>query len=397
MRVCFVPSWYPRPSAPFNGTFFREQARMLADAGHDVSVLSAEPVRAESRDWIVRPRLAIEDGLRVVRVDLPTLPRGARLLEERLHRSLLARAARLLEHEVGTPHVVHGHTVFPGGTSAAFLAERWGAPLVLTEHRPSSISAPAFLSRRRRIDAAVGRASLLTTVSSGFASALDARYPRTSWVAIPLPVPDLFFEARRVDREPSAPIRFLHVSHIDDNKRVVETCRAFADAFPEGGARLTVIGGTPESIERVRGGLGGEIPAHVEFVGRKPRSEIAAAMAASDVFILVSAVETGGAVFSEAQAAGVRILASATWGGRFAVRDGLGELVPVDDHDALVDAMRRLANDEGYLAPADIRARARERYSESSFTDRWTALYREVTDEADDPSRRAHRERRRPA
>lgn len=400
MRILLVPSWYPRPGAEHPGSFFREQALMLAGSGHEVEVLAVEtaPLGGGRRRG-ARPggtaRASLEDGIRVTRMLLPSMPRPLGALERRIHRRMISRAARLIE-ERGAPRIVHAHTVFPGGTAGALLARRWGAPLVITEHRPSTIDSPAFAARAGLIEEAVGEAALVSTVSTGFARALAARYPGTEWLPLELPVPDAFFEAARSRREAGAPVHFAHVSHIDANKRVLETCRAFLDAFPEPGqALLRIAGGSPASVDALRAAIGGEHPS-IEFLGRLDRAGVVSLLADSDVFVLASALEAGGTVFSEAQAAGARILATATWAGRFAVegadgaeeRGGItpgrrnGELVPVDDAPALVEAMRRIADPAGYATPEEIRERARARYSEESFTSRWGRLYSALVDGA---------------
>lgn len=377
MRLLLVPSWYPRPGAEHLGSFFREQALMLARAGIGVSVLATEAVRVEDPAWLRLPSARIEDGIRVVRLALPSLPPALASLESLLRSRLVARAAGIVEDE-GAPDLVHAHTVLPGGASGRVLAKRWGVPLVLTEHRPSSIDSPAFLARARSVEAAVGGAALLTTVSPGFAEALGQRYPGTRWQAVELPVPDLFFDEPRVPREPGASVRFAHVSHVDANKRVVETCRAFLEAFGDSEeASLEIAGGTPEAIAEAEAAIGGPHPS-IRFLGRLGRSATARVLARSEVFVLLSAVEAGGTVFSEARAAGCRLLASDTWAGRFAVGGGAGEIVPVDDHGAAVEAMRRLASACAEDASEGLREAARARYSEEAFVRCWGRLYREA-------------------
>ena len=39
MRILVIPSRYPDAAEPLNGSFFREQALMVAGAGHEVTVL----------------------------------------------------------------------------------------------------------------------------------------------------------------------------------------------------------------------------------------------------------------------------------------------------------------------------------------------------------------------
>lgn len=351
---------------------------MLRDAGMTVSVLATIPVRFDKVLRLPRPSLAVEDGIPTVRVYCPTFPPGFGLLERLVHSRLIRRAVELLRPH-GTPDVVHAHTVFPGATSGLLVSQQLGRPLVITEHRPSSISASGFLRRSKQIRRAVAAASVLATVSSRFAQALREHYGTGAWEEIELPVPNEFFE---IPRSSSGSVcRFVHVSHLDSNKRPIEMCRAFVAAFAgqPGAATLDVVGGDEAALQELREAIGPRLEeAGIVLHGYCDRKKTAKTMAASDVFVLVSAVEAGGTVFSEAQAAGLRVVASDTWAGDFAVRPGVGEIVPVDDHAALVAALRATANPAGYLCPEEIRERARRRYSAASFTARWEKLYQEA-------------------
>lgn len=397
MRILLVCSWYPSAERPFDGSFFAEQARMLAGSGLRVGVLALRQVRAEDPAWLAPPRAASEDGIVVVRASAPALPPGARRLEPAVHARVARRAARLVEDAFGVPDALHAHTVFPGATVARGLARLWGRPYAITEHRPSTLDSPAFVARCRPIAAAVAGAGALTTVSDGFARRLGEHYGTGEWEAVPLPVPALFFDeplggadsAGSADGTGSAGgaggaggataagvVRFVHVSHLDGNKRPGPMCDAFLEAFPHGGARLDVVGGSPAQVGALRSAVGDRPgAASIRFHGRMDRRGTAREMARADVFVLASAVEAGGTVLSEAQAAGCRLVATSTWAGEHAVSEGTGLLVPVDDPGALARAMRRAADPTAF-APADrIRERARARYGEGAFVRRWRRIY----------------------
>ena len=47
MKILIIPSWYPSQKNALTGSFFREQAMALADAGHDVTILN---VTLQARD-----------------------------------------------------------------------------------------------------------------------------------------------------------------------------------------------------------------------------------------------------------------------------------------------------------------------------------------------------------
>lgn len=402
MRILLVCSWYPSAERPFDGSFFAEQARMLAGSGLRVGVLALRQVRAEDPAWLAPPRAASEDGLVVVRASAPALPPGARRLEPAVHARVARRAARLVEDAFGVPDALHAHTVFPGATVARGLARLWGRPYAITEHRPSTLDSPAFVARCRPIAAAVAGAGALTTVSDGFARRLGEHYGTGEWEAVPLPVPALFFDeplggadsAGSAEGTGSAGgaggaggataagvVRFVHVSHLDGNKRPGPMCDAFLEAFPHGGARLDVVGGSPAQVGVLRSAVGDRPgAASIRFHGRMDRRGTAREMARADVFVLASAVEAGGTVLSEAQAAGCRLVATSTWAGEHAISEGTGLLVPVDDPGALVRAMRRAADPTAF-APADrIRERARARYGEGAFVRRWRRIYASLAD-----------------
>lgn len=411
MRILLVCSWYPSAERPFDGSFFAEQARMLAGSGLRVGVLALRQVRAEDPAWLAPPRAASEDGIVVVRASAPALPPGARRLEPAVHARVARRAARLVEDAFGVPDALHAHTVFPGATVARGLARLWGRPYAITEHRPSTLDSPAFVARCRPIAAAVAGAGALTTVSDGFARRLGEHYGTGEWEAVPLPVPALFFDeplggadsAGSADGTGSAGgaggaggadsaggaggataagvVRFVHVSHLDGNKRPGPMCDAFLEAFPHGGARLDVVGGSPAQVGALRSAVGDRPgAASIRFHGRMDRRGTAREMARADVFVLASAVEAGGTVLSEAQAAGCRLVVTSTWAGEHAVSEGTGLLVPVDDPGALVRAMRRAADPTAF-APADrIRERARARYGEGAFVRRWRRIYASLAD-----------------
>lgn len=402
MRILLVCSWYPSAERPFDGSFFAEQARMLAGSGLRVGVLALRQVRAEDPAWLAPPRAASEDGIVVVRASAPALPPGARRLEPAVHARVARRAARLVEDAFGVPDALHAHTVFPGATVARGLARLWGRPYAITEHRPSTLDSPAFVARCRPIAAAVAGAGALTTVSDGFARRLGEHYGTGEWEAVPLPVPALFFDeplggadsAGSAEGTGSAGgaggaggataagvVRFVHVSHLDGNKRPGPMCDAFLEAFPHGGARLDVVGGSPAQVGVLRSAVGDRPgAASIRFHGRMDRRGTAREMARADVFVLASAVEAGGTVLSEAQAAGCRLVATSTWAGEHAISEGTGLLVPVDDPGALVRAMRRAADPTAF-APADrIRERARARYGEGAFVRRWRRIYASLAD-----------------
>ena len=380
MRILVVPSWYPDETAPLNGSFFREQALMVAEAGHKVTVLV--PHLVPLTRWRSSSHSLEHDGaLSVLHVTLPALPRPLQRLEQELMGRLAEQAYRSVATE--PPDVLHAHSVVPALLIAQDLAVRWGRGLVLTEHRPSSLNARRSTSRRAHLLHALADTEVVATVSEPFAEAIAEKYEIARPEVIPLPVPDSFFAADAVPGE-DAPYTFLHVSNLVRNKRVEETLDAFARTLAEADARLVVAGGTPQRADQIRAhakDLG--IAEHVDVLGRVERERLPGLMSRSDCLVLASAVESAGAVFGEARAAGLDVISTDTWGGRAWVDAGSGETVGVDDPAALSAAMVRRAREgrgRDRLGREAVRDSAREIFSAEVFVARQIELYQRAID-----------------
>ncbi|MGP9583098.1 MULTISPECIES: glycosyltransferase [unclassified Brachybacterium] len=377
MRVLVVPSWYPSAEEPLNGSFFREQAEMVAGAGHEVALLV--PRLVPLARWR-GPAATIEhDGeLKVIRVTMPALPRPLQRFEQQLMGRLAESAYRSAVPEL--PDVLHAHSVMPGLLIAQDLAVRWGRGVVVTEHRPSSLSAVRSPTRQAHLLHALADAAVVMTVSEPFAEAIAEHYDVARPEVIPLPVPESFFRSSSNRRDATGPYTFLHVSNLVRNKRPEETIEAFAHAVAHVEARLLIAGGTAERAEELRGHaarLG--VEDCVEVLGRVDRDRLPDLMASSDCLVLASAVEAGGTVLGEARAAGLSVIATATWAGRAWVDPTSGVVVPTDDSEALSAAITAMAQ-EARAAEPDFRDAIRKMalgiFSSESFVAHQVDAYR---------------------
>ena len=377
MRILVIPSWYPTAERPFDGSFFREQAQMMAESGHRVSVLAPRIVPAQQ--WRgTQAEISQEGPLRVIRCALPAVPR----LLQRFEQRVMGRMAVAVLEAAGEPRpdVVHAHSVMPAVLLAQELSIRCGIPFVLTEHRPSSMTVKRSRTRAAHIRNALDDAAVVASVSAPFSRALGAHYGIRDPEVIELPVPEAFFESPPVADIQALPYTFLHVSHLDENKRVEETLDAFAGLSEADNARMVVAGGTPERVARLRRRaeeLG--ISARVDLLGQVQRHELPSVMARSHCFILASAVESAGAVLCEAKSTGLPIVVTRTWGGvSVAVEDQTDLLVPIDEPAALIEAMQSMLDRRAGADPRErsqIREHARARYSAKAFTSRQASAY----------------------
>ena len=413
MHVVLTPSWYPDRHRPHNGSFFRDQARMLQRGGMRVGVIALEPVSF----WQARRELTadVEEGIVVVRGTVPTIPKGALPGDRVAARAVAARAVRLYEETIRNlpespgnggawvnPDVVHAHSVFTGIHVGRYAAEHWDAGLAITEHRPSSTDRNVHGWRYRALRRDLKRAGGRAVVSTPFAEALRDYWRLGEWRSIALPVNDEVFDVPRPadqDRQGDSAraLTVCHVSHLGRNKRPEETIRAVARlaradlAAGREPTRLILVGGETHEIEPLRELARAEgIEQTSTFTGRVPHDEVGGLMAASDVFVLASEVEAGGTVLAEAQALGLACVATPTWAGRFMVEPETGLVLPAAaqaDDNALVasltEALTRVTDSirAGGYCPEAIRARARQRFGEATFVKACRELYEQACGE----------------
>jgi glycosyltransferase involved in cell wall biosynthesis len=122
------------------------------------------------------------------------------------------------------------------------------------------------------------------------------------------------------------------------------------DIVGDGPARAAVVAAFARFGDRVR------------WRGALPAADIAAALAASDLFVWPAINEAFGMALLEAQAAGLPVVAGASGGVSGIIADGqTGLLVPPGDAAAFAAALRLLIGDPGRRAAIGASARARVR------------------------------------
>ncbi len=125
--------------------------------------------------------------------------------------------------------------------------------------------------------------------------------------------------------------------------------------------------------------------ARIRFHGQQPADRIAQHYRTAAMLVLPSYFDTSPNVLAEAMVAGVPVVGTRVGGIPFIIRaDETGQLVPLGDGQALVDAMMRyLDNPELARAHGDgARREGRTRWAEARYVERLLEIYREVIGDA---------------
>lgn len=363
MHVLVIPSWYPASPEDVHGIFFRQQAQAMTGAGLQMGVLAPQMHPVYGPAWRrglsarrSRPRVSQEEGLNVVRVDLPAWLPKARWIDARVAFSQLERAFRVYVRRFGRPDVLHAHSLYPAGFLTHLLAAKYGLPWVLTEHRSlGHMPVRTALGRRAEQQVAASAAKRIG-VSRGHADFIAQRLGG-QWDYVPNLLPPELETVTVLDHS-HKPLVVGHLSVLDPVKRPELVIESFAAAQLGADAQLIIGGPLTDEIEASLRQCARQagVEKQLELPGMV--KDVAGFNQQLDVFVLPSITESFGMVLIEALATGAALVATDTWGANTVIGDGDGVVVASADPAELGAAIRQVST-----WPRDRAGRERRRES----------------------------------
>ena len=144
-----------------------------------------------------------------------------------------------------------------------------------------------------------------------------------------------------------------------------------------------VIGGQGPDLEILKALVSElNLSVRVSFIGKLDREEVVEQLNQSNVFILISRVETFGVVFIEALSCGLPIIASRSGGPDLIVNKDNGLLVEVDDIDGTAKAMDYMYENFEQYSSEKIREHCIQNYSETAVVDKLNKIYEDIIKKA---------------
>lgn len=376
LNVLVLPTWYSTPAHPIAGVFVRDQALAVARRQRVVVLYNEGPARNVTRLFVVRD--GEEGGLRTVRLRhrASALPRASTALAV----AGLAASLGRLRRDGFTPDVIHAHTL--GAAAAALVLGRaCGVPVVVSEHWSAFALGTLSAWERRLARLVFERVDLVCPVSGRLREAVAAYAPGARLRVIGNPVDTtLFTSAPRRRPSEAGEARLLAVGLLAEKKGMGRLLDALARRAGGNGRPvvLDLVGDGPAAEALGRQARALDLEDAVRFHGLLTRAEVARLMAAADLFVLPSLVETFGVALVEALAAGVPVVATDVGVARELVDERSGVLVPAGDVDALAEgidhALARLGDYDSSSAAATVRSR----FSPEAVGQQWEAAYRSV-------------------
>jgi glycosyltransferase involved in cell wall biosynthesis len=354
LHVLTLTPFYPSRGDDISGCFIAEPLREVEALGAASSVIAVNSIYHSCREsscrfpaeWVRSPQLPGNFGLSSAGNGL----------------------AGVLSHRVSHLHrrwqvdVIHAHAALPCGHAASILSKKLGIPYVVTVHGldvfnscfQTGITARWRRESSRRVYRSAAAVICISKKVRQMLIEEESTAPRTEVVyngtSTEMFLPDI------TSAEPST---ILVVGNLLAGKGQELVLRAFARIGKLHPAlRCTLIG---EGADRDRlialtKDLG--ISDRVEFLGRRSREEVAAAMRNCTIFILPSRYEGLGCVYLEAMASAKPVIACHGQGIDEIIHHGRnGWLIPVDGLEPLVEGMQTLLSNAALRASIGNAAR----------------------------------------
>ena len=336
MHILMSPSWYGTKTAPLLGSFYKEQAEELAARGHRVAVLYAEvggsfrPADNQKMHDVVN---GVETYIWVKPNLTPRWEKGRCFQRTRM----LERMYRQLEKTWGRPDVVNLRSSLQG-YEAVTLCRRHQLPLFFMEHSSFVVTEGENSAARKRLYAVMDAANVNACVGSTLLAVMQP-YKADTRV-----IPDFVDERRffiREKEDPHAPFTFAAMGQLRPIKGHDTLIRAFARLRQMTDRpvqlRIAGAGGLREYLQGIIREEGLEEVCHL--VGNIPREQVVDFMNDCDCFVCSSRTEMLSCVLHECAACGRPAIGTMCGGPQDIITDETGLLVPVDDVEAMAEAM----------------------------------------------------------
>lgn len=377
MHIMVVPSWYANPNNKVHGSFFKEQFIALQKSGEKISVAYNEiwPITKLGRVGEKRGlSFAIEDGLRTYRYkDYNFLPKNHNMFKifnrrmEKLYLEIVKKEGKI--------DVIHAHSAFWGGISAAYVAKKYNIPFVLTEHSSLKNSIYVKDSYFKYIKEAYDSADCLIAVGNGLKNELK-NYTDNNIEVIHNLVDFSMFKVTEPKEHKG--IKLFSLAYLVEGKGMEALVKAFNEAFKGKDVTLRIGGDGDKRLEIERLIRDFELEGQIELLGMVSREDVVKEINECDGFVLASEHETFGVVYIEALALGKPVLGTRNGGAEDIIKDYNGILVENKHHKALVNGLKLFVEKINSFDKQLIIKKCMDNYNEEVIISKIKEVYKKL-------------------
>lgn len=362
------------------GSFFREQALMLAKRG--VKVILADATLQGRNDYFSKRCFKMKkfkDGeMLVYSYVIPALgstrlPNGG----ANFFYNNLCKIYKQIERDGYKIDIIHAHSCFPAGIAATKLADEFKIPIVVTEHASDVLIQKIGEKQKKYLLRTIEKSDAFISVSNALKRSIEKLGGDGEKIrVIPNSVNSDF---KYKEHRSIGKFYFVSIGNLIESKRFDLTIQAFARKFKgNSNVQLKIIGdgALRDKLEEMTVQLG--IADKVNFMGRVSRKQVINALQESNVFVLPSDFETFGVVYIEAMACGLPVIGSRNGGAQEIITEKYGKLVERDDLNELAEAMENVYENFNDYDRKKISEYCLSNFSEEQIYTRLLNVYEEL-------------------
>ena len=378
MHIFMIARGFPTKDDPQWGCFEKDQAEALVALGHRATVLCVDTrFRLKWRKLGMTEQVV--NGVHyynsfwapaaIIKL-LGGFPMVDKLKETQLWR-IYNKAIR----QDGMPDVLYGQFFF-NTALALTIRERTGVPVVGIEHA-ARFNAKQLDAETQRIATKVySNIDAAVVVAQSLQESLKRHFGIDSAIVHNMAGKEFFYQPKAVK---DGRLHYIATGSLIHRKGFDLLVKAFAKADLDKACwKLDIVGGGPErgKLQKMIDEAG--LSANITLVGQHTKTEIAAMLQQSDVFVLPSRNENFSVAVLEALACGLPVIASICGGIRECIDERNGLLFPVDDVDMLTKALQQMQESHNKYDRQHIANDCQKRFSPEVIAQQLTQVFEDV-------------------
>lgn len=359
LHVLVVTTWYPNGKDKLIGVYHKLFCTAVANAGVKVNMLYVD--RQGLSDLPKYPTMKKtyvdnNDGYKTYgRLELD-VGRFGMDLQMSSYVKTAEKIYNAYVKENGKPDILHAQVMVPAGYAACKIGEKYGIPVLVTEH--ATYFERFFSGNEEKYARFVAEKAKITVVGNYMEDYLrDVQHIESS--VLPNIVDTAVFNVPRKPHDPSvyniATVAGLRPGKATDD--AIKAVKLLCEKNTDKKFKYTIVGEgqEEENFKALTKQLG--MDGIIEFVGKKNAPEIAEILSVTDVLLMPSEIETFGIPAVEALAAGVPVVCTRCKGPEGFLYPECSEFCDVHDIDGMAEAVMRMyeRDKNGEIDHEDIR------------------------------------------
>ncbi len=394
-KILVLSPWYPTLENPVHGIFVQEQSALMAE-DFDVRVLVGKPVYISRFNFLLQKiktkylKQNLPSQVRLYPIAPPKTYEATYLhcpeLEAHHNLYLMEECFKtaltyFIEKENWKPDLIHAHVTNTAGIIGSFLSKNFNIPFIITEHTSTFLLHEYSFYLTNRIITALLSANAVLVVSNHQKHLLFMHkiYRPIEVVGNLVDESQFFIKDQTSKNSKFVILNTARPCFEKDLKTFLyAVSRLVQKGYKDIEAKIILSKSREDTIqfedyEQVCQDLG--IAQFCKFHYIVPRQEIVSFYQSCNVFVSSSIVESFGIAICEALMCGKPVVSTANGGVEDMVNQENGIIVPLQDYQAMADAILKIKNNEIVFDPQKIRNSVVNKYGKEAFKNRLSKIY----------------------